>query len=790
VSDIQYGIEISAEDKYTATLGKVVDVTNTFDKTVNNLNKTTKKLDEGTKSVNKLSGAFKKLGKAGIIPVVDAIGAMRLAIELLKKAIAGTVGIAAKFEQWSLSFEVMLGSAERARDAVKDLVDFAAKTPFQIPGIMASAKQLLAVGFEADQLIPTLKAVGDVASGLSVPVERLILNLGQVKTQTYLTGRELRDFNIAGVPMTKALASALNKTEAEIKKMVERGEIGFGSVMEAFKGMSEEGGRFYNMMDRQNKTFLGQWSELKDNVLIIGATLGDNLLWILSPAMSMLNKLIGTARAAMTEFKRTKEDILPALKSRALSRGSGESADDAYARAMSQTGGTDLLMLKQLDITASVSGTGVKPGTALRIWEAEIKKRGGEAAILAQVAEDEAKKQQDAMEKMLKLASAKSGRGKVTPIDIMQEKMAALAGEGSARVLAEQALIVELLGAEKMSRKELLDLKIVDGLTEKQVSDLKVKYLGKEKGYRDARIKEIKDDMRAELTEVGDNADKKIAIYDKYMGNLELYDDDRADILNQKRKLEIKREKEFYDIIGDIAVDSLEAYMDVVQGKIDIDKEAKEMREDMETDLARAREDIDRDYAQAEVGTLTQRISANKRYQESIEALEIKKQRMIEDNDAKTRKAKEEDAEIMKNLYKKMATDYLLAEAAKSAAWFAGQIAKAIGSKNYLGAAVLGVQAGVSAAAFTTGISTIQGLETGGIVAGEGIYRMGEKNKKEAVIPLENESSKDLLREALGSGIGGETVIHNTMVIEGDQFDLMTQKFENNKEKLRKQGRL
>ncbi len=74
----------------------------------------------------------------------------------------------------------MLGSAEKADKLLRELSDFSKKTPFELVGIRENAKQLLAMGVAQENIIPTLKALGDVASGLSVPLERLTLAYGQV----------------------------------------------------------------------------------------------------------------------------------------------------------------------------------------------------------------------------------------------------------------------------------------------------------------------------------------------------------------------------------------------------------------------------------------------------------------------------------------------------------------------------------------------------------------------------------------------------------------------------------
>jgi len=188
------------------------------------------------------------------------------------------IGAADKMEQWSISFETMLGSAGAAKEMMAEVSEFAAKTPFELPEVVTGTKRLLAFGIEGEKIIPTLKSLGDVSAGLGVPMERLILNFGQVKAQTKLTGRELRDFAIAGVPLLAELAKGLNKTEAEITDMVSRGKIGFPEVEAAFLSMSGAGGRFSNLMEKQMTTVTGVFSNVQDAAFRLSADLGRYLL--------------------------------------------------------------------------------------------------------------------------------------------------------------------------------------------------------------------------------------------------------------------------------------------------------------------------------------------------------------------------------------------------------------------------------------------------------------------------------------------------------------------------------
>ena len=165
------------------------------------------------RAIDQFSGVFNK-AQAGSLALGAAITAIGVAGAF---AFGGLVVMAGEFEQTNIAFTTMLGSAEKAQELLADLAEFAAKTPFQIPDVEKNAKLLLAMGIEVENIIPTMKSLGDVAAGLNVPLARIALNFGQVKTQSRLTGRELRDFNIAGVPLLQEIAKNMGLTEQAVK---------------------------------------------------------------------------------------------------------------------------------------------------------------------------------------------------------------------------------------------------------------------------------------------------------------------------------------------------------------------------------------------------------------------------------------------------------------------------------------------------------------------------------------------------------------------------------------------
>ncbi len=202
---------------------------------------------------------------------------------------------AGRFEQVQIGFRTLIGDVKEADQFIRELSEFAARTPFTLPGVEQAARQLSAVGFETQEILPLLKSLGDVSSGLGLGEEglrRLILNLGQVKTQAKLTGRELRDFAIAGVPLLSVLADNLGKTTSEIRSMISAGKITSKEVIAAFESMSGTSGKFANLMEKQSKTLIGQLSNLSDSVVILSRDFGETLLPIVKILVEAMRNLV------------------------------------------------------------------------------------------------------------------------------------------------------------------------------------------------------------------------------------------------------------------------------------------------------------------------------------------------------------------------------------------------------------------------------------------------------------------------------------------------------------------
>lgn len=169
-----------------------------------------------------------------------------------------------EFQQIEIALETILGNEREAATLMNQLRETAAKTPFDMKGIANGAKQLLAYGEDAATVNETLIKLGNIAAGLSQPLSDLVYLYGTTMTQGRLYTQDFNQFVGRGIPMIKELAEYFGVAESEVRGLVEAGKVGFPEVQAVISSLTEEGGMFFNLMEKQSTSVIGKISNLGD----------------------------------------------------------------------------------------------------------------------------------------------------------------------------------------------------------------------------------------------------------------------------------------------------------------------------------------------------------------------------------------------------------------------------------------------------------------------------------------------------------------------------------------------
>lgn len=213
-------------------------------------------------------------------------------VTALKNFVTELVNVRGQFQQLEISFSTMLKSKEKADKLMSELVDIAAKTPFDLQGVASSAKQMIAYGSSAENVGNELVMLGNVAAGVGSQLSEIAYLYGTLRTQGRAYAVDIRQFAGRGIPIYEELAKVLGVTKDEVSGLVKEGKVGFKEVEQAFKNMTSESGIYYNLMQEQSKSLTGQLSNLGDAWDTMLNEIGKDTQGIASAGISGLKSLI------------------------------------------------------------------------------------------------------------------------------------------------------------------------------------------------------------------------------------------------------------------------------------------------------------------------------------------------------------------------------------------------------------------------------------------------------------------------------------------------------------------
>jgi phage-related protein len=204
------------------------------------------------------TGADGFIGKLGGLAV--ALGGIAAA----KKSFDWLVGANADMEQYQNTLTVVMKSQEEATKTLAWANKFAAKTPFEIPQVVAATTRMSAYGISAQK---TLGIVGDMASVMGKDLMQAVEAVADAQTGEL---ERLKEFGITK-KMIQDQAKLLGANPIDSKGSITDVKA-FNAVL--FSLMED---RFKGGMEMQSKSWKGMVSNAKDFMASMGRNLGKPL---------------------------------------------------------------------------------------------------------------------------------------------------------------------------------------------------------------------------------------------------------------------------------------------------------------------------------------------------------------------------------------------------------------------------------------------------------------------------------------------------------------------------------
>lgn len=259
------------------------------------------RISGGLDRVNKKMDALKehsdkaKKGLSGLENMSDRVRQSLMGLGMafsMKGLVSEVANVRGQFQQLEVAFNTMLGSADKADALMAQLVRTAAITPFDLESVAQGAKQLLAYGLKAENVNETLTRLGDIASGLSMPLNDLVYLYGTTMNQGRLYTEDLNQFTGRGIPMIQELAKVFGVAESKVKELVEAGKVGFPEVQKVIENLTGEGSKFGGMMEEQSKTITGQISNIEDAIAGMFNDMGKQSEGVINTTLSGVTYMV------------------------------------------------------------------------------------------------------------------------------------------------------------------------------------------------------------------------------------------------------------------------------------------------------------------------------------------------------------------------------------------------------------------------------------------------------------------------------------------------------------------
>lgn len=248
-------------------------------------------VDDVKKKGNDIDDVFSKMAKAATA---------YFSITQAQNFVRELVNVRSEFQQLEIAFGTMLGSKEKADQLTKDLIEFAAITPFGMKDAANAAKQLLAYGSSAESVKNELKMLGDVAAGTSQPIGDLVYLYGTLRTQGRAYMMDIRQFAGRGIPIYKELATVLGVAEGQVNDLVSAGKVGFAEIEKAFENMTAAGSMFGGLMEAQSKTIQGELERLGDAWDVMLNNIGRESEGSISTVIAVLSGMVENYEKVIT----------------------------------------------------------------------------------------------------------------------------------------------------------------------------------------------------------------------------------------------------------------------------------------------------------------------------------------------------------------------------------------------------------------------------------------------------------------------------------------------------------
>lgn len=253
------------------------------------------------KDVQRATGKFRQVSQSAqqeslnmrnaLLSVGRAVGvafSAQQAIAFVKQV----VSVRAEIQALEVSFRTLLGSQQASAELMRQMKEFAAATPLQLGDLAKGAQTMLGFNLDPDEIMPLLKAIGDISMGDAQKFQSLTLAFSQMSSVGKLMGQDLLQMINAGFSPLAVMADKTGKSIGELKEEMSAGAISADMVKQAFIDATSEGGQFFGMLSGQGDTVKGALAQLSGAFTDMFNGIGEQSEGIIKGSIKSLQWLV------------------------------------------------------------------------------------------------------------------------------------------------------------------------------------------------------------------------------------------------------------------------------------------------------------------------------------------------------------------------------------------------------------------------------------------------------------------------------------------------------------------
>jgi tape measure domain-containing protein len=343
-----------------------------------------------------LTKGFASVGKAGVksigaIAAVAGGGATAFVASAVKAGVAYNVLYSKSLQ----AFKTVLGSQKAAEQMMSNIEKFGKTSPFPRQAFIQASQQMLAFGYSAKDVIPTLTAVQDAVAatgGSADDIQGIVTVLAKVKSSGKITAVTLNELGKRGINAAELIGKGMGKSAEDIRGQITAGSLDANKALSILTTQMEA--KYKGAAAGLKSTWTGAKDSIKGAMRDIGSALVEpfiskkggglaitwandlsSTLWKLKPAVEpLVNAFMKSLAPAIAEVNKGVEWLIKQVGAVADPKrlpAATKAVEKFGAAGLAAFGGVAAIaggsLLTQLPVIGSLISTIIGPVKALGV---------------------------------------------------------------------------------------------------------------------------------------------------------------------------------------------------------------------------------------------------------------------------------------------------------------------------------------------------------------------------------------------------------------------------------------